>query len=136
MYAIIIAGSIPTLRPLFLVLAGQDSSYSSNRNGHKGYYSHSHELDSHPNVNPKDAITNSELGHTSNVPSTRMMGRGKVTGTGDLDEADSERSILEGLEIRKTTEVSVNYDDYGKSPSSREWTEEQSHRKVDACERV
>lgn len=92
MYVILIAASIPTLRPLIMRALGK-STHASSR-GRKGYYVqddngyHLHPVPSGFRSN-KDAVSV----HCTTKP-----------------DHESERSILPS-DIRKTTEVTVSYDD-------------------------
>jgi len=108
MYAIEIAASVPTLRPLFLWATGKSyRSHSANK-----YHSYGNErshygmsaLRSHQSRKNDNGDTS-----TGGCPSahiSRILGAG-----GKEDENGSDRSILHAGDIQKTTEVNVTYGD-------------------------
>ena len=135
MYVLIVAGSIATLRPLALLLFGNSSSLFGRSNERKGYRNQSHEMDS---KRPTKNNTANQTSVFSTAPAPRNA-HDKRT----FDEADSARGILdlEPGDIRKTTEVMVDYDtSSGYAPKDvlrKDWGDDrESDKTIEESERV
>ena len=95
MYVILVAATVPTLRPLFLFMGGK--GYGRGTYDNKGYQEHG------PN-NYKLSGYHSGSGPDRIVASFKQ--KNAVS-----DESESDKSVLDPTNIQKTTEVAVSYED-------------------------
>lgn len=109
MYVIIIAGSLPTLRPLVQQSIAKSKSLINNQKGYQSY-PHDHNL-AHPLQN-----LNRVCDTAGNLKSPKVHHR-------DVD-VSSDQSILQSR-ITKTTDVRISYDENGIQRRVPDW--EQHH---------
>lgn len=102
MYIIIIAGSLPTLRPLAQQAIAMSKHRSSSKKGYQ-QYTHTPQRQSHP-LKPYNI---KQSHHRSHIPT---------------NHSDSDQNIL-GPGITKTTDIAVDYDSRKskRDKGQREW---------------
>ena len=122
MYVIIIAGSLPTLRPLVQQGIAKSKNLSESR---KRYQSHSH---GHNMGHPLQKLASTCDDSTGHGRHQKQDHRGVAAG--------SDQSILQSR-ITKTTDVEVSYEDDRPKKQTPEWEQSDVLREpIHAVERV